>query len=323
MNASVIVCTYNRAATLAKMLATLSATVVDRSISWELLVVDNNSTDQTRRVVERVIPDFPCPVRYLFQEKQGKSHALNLAISEARGELLLFTDDDVIVHPAWLQEIVTGFATHDCIGIGGRIEAVWQQERPTWYSDRNPYRMFGVIIEYDQGEAPGYTELPPYGANMAFRREAFSRYAHFRTELGPNGRQLLRGEDTEMSWQMLRAGERILYQPTAVIYHPVEPERTRKRYFQRFYFDYGRTAVRRSFPVSDAVLYFGVPRYLFRSLVSDGMRWLTASKPQRRFYYKLQCYQCLGEITEYYRKHKGRRRVAPRKKSEPVIRASS
>jgi glycosyltransferase involved in cell wall biosynthesis len=305
VNASVIVCTYNRAASLERMLLSLRSAVVDSELSWEVLVVDNNSTDGTRMVVESAARDFPCPVRYLFEGRQGKSHALNLAIAKARGEFLLFTDDDVTVDPGWVQAIVTGFAAHDCIGIGGKIEAVWQQEKPVWYSDRGPYRMLAAIVHYDQGEAAEYTAAPPYGANMAFRREAFSLYGHFRTELGPNGRQLLRAEDTELCRRVLRAGDRILYLPTAVIYHPVEPERTRKKYFQRFYFDYGRTQVRRSPPVPDAVLYFSVPRYLFRSLLAAGLRWLTAFGPRRRFYHKLQCYHLLGEMTEHYRGYQG------------------
>jgi glycosyltransferase involved in cell wall biosynthesis len=305
MDASVIVCTYNRAASLETMLASLRETDLDPAISWELLVVDNNSSDETRKVVERATDGFPAPVRYLFEGRQGLSYARNLGISEARGDCLLFTDDDVVVHPGWVQDIVAGFTSHDCLGIGGKIEAVWDQLRPAWYSNNGPYRLIGAIIEYDFGEAIRDVASPPIGANMAFRRDAFTRYGLFRTDLGVSGEGRISGEDTDFSRRLLRGGERILYLPTAIIYHPVEPVRLQKSYFERWYYNYGRTMVRAHHNEANNIIkYFGVPRYLFRSLLTDGMRWLTAWHPQRRFYYKLQCCHYLGEMIESYHTHK-------------------
>jgi glycosyltransferase involved in cell wall biosynthesis len=302
MDASVIIGTYNRAATLEMMLTSLRNSIVDRKYSWELLVVDNNSSDWTRQVVDRMAHDFPCPVRYLFEGRQGLSRVRNLGIAEARGELLLFTDDDVIVHPGWVQEIIIGFASHDCLGIGGKIEAVWEQEKPPWYSNTGPYRLFGAIIEYDFGDDIQEAVSPPFGANMAFRRDAFRRYGLFRTDLGISGKNRIVGEDTDFSLRLLRGGDRVLYLPSAIIHHPVEPARIQKSYFERWYYNYGRTMVRvHPDLTSRCVSYYGVPRHLFRSLLTDGARWLMALGPQRRFYHKLQCCQHLGEITEAYR----------------------
>lgn len=306
MDASVIVCTYNRAAALRSMLATLKDVTVAPGTEWELVVVDNNSSDATPEVVSELASGLPCPVRYIFEPRQGLSHARNRGVAEARGELLLFTDDDVVVHPSWVREIVAGFATHDCMAIGGKIVAVWEQERPTWYSNVGPYRLIGAIIEYDFGDETRDAVSPPFGANMAFRREVFTRYGLFRTDLGVSDRERLLGEDTEISRRIMRGGDRILYLPAAIIYHPVEPDRVRRSYFERWYFNYGRTLVRvGADATTDTVTYLGIPRHLFRTLATDGIRWLTATGARRRFYHKLQCWQCLGEISESYRRGRG------------------
>lgn len=257
--------------------------------------------------MERLAPELPCTVRYIFEGRQGLSYARNRGIAESAGALLLFTDDDVVVHRDWVQEIVTGFATHDCMAIGGRIVAVWGQEPPPWYSNSGPYRLIGAIIEYDFGNEIQYAVSPPFGANMAFRREVFERYGLFRTDLGISGKGRLVGEDTELSLRLLKGGERIIYLPSAVIYHPVEPERVRKRYFERWYFNYGRTTIRMNpDAIVGSILYFGVPRHLFRSLGTTGLRWLASVGTRRRFYHKLQfCYH-LGSITEAYGTYRNR-----------------
>jgi GT2 family glycosyltransferase len=282
------------------MLGTLQDLVVPPGVDWELLVVDNNSTDETPEVIGEFITELP--VRYLFEEQQGLSHARNRGVTEARGEILLFTDDDVVVHPSWLEEMVTGFATHDCLASGGRVEAVWTQEKPDWYDNTGPYRLIGAVVEFDLGPDAGDATSPPIGANMAFRREVFTRHGLFRPDLGVSDKSRMLGEDTELSRRIMKDGGRVLYLPSAIIYHPVEPERVRKSYFERWYFNYGRTLVRVDPEATTAgITYFGVPRHLFRSLATSGLRWLVTADHRRRFYHKLQCCQYLGEIVEAYR----------------------
>lgn len=321
MKATVIVCTYNRASSLERMLASLRASVVSPDLLWEVIVVDNNSRDDTRGVVERAARGFPCPVRYLFEGRQGKSHALNLAISKAGGEYLLFTDDDVLVDPGWVQAVVDGFAAHDCMGIGGRIEAVWNRERPRWYSNTGPHRLFGAIVEFDFGDEIRPVPSPPFGANMAFRREAFTRYGFFRTDLGAAGKTRVLGEDTDLARRVMQRGERVLYLPTALILHPVEEERVRKRYFIRWYFNYGVCAVRVAPEMAvTGVAYFGVPRHIYRSLASTGLRWLFGLGAKYRFYHALQFCHHLGELVEVRRINRqltGRHRLKVQLESEP------
>ena len=104
LSVSVIVCTYNRSSVLADTLESFLHLRVPEGVGWELLVVDNNSKDQTREVVEGFAGRLP--LRYLFEPRQGKTCALNLALKEAKGDLLLFTDDDVRLDPGWLASFV-------------------------------------------------------------------------------------------------------------------------------------------------------------------------------------------------------------------------
>src|SRR5690242_5620823 len=102
MNISVILCTFNRYSHLDIALNSIAASDVPENVEWEILVVDNNSTDRTREVVYNLMNRFPERIRYFFEPHPGKSYALNTGIRQAAGEILVFTDDDVIVEPAWL-----------------------------------------------------------------------------------------------------------------------------------------------------------------------------------------------------------------------------
>src|ERR1700722_6737317 len=102
---TVIICTYNRCQTLQRALASVAASVLPPDVEWEVLVANNNSTDQTREAIEEFCRKYPGRFRYLLETRQGKSYALNSAIREAHGGILVFIDDDVIVEPTWLQNL--------------------------------------------------------------------------------------------------------------------------------------------------------------------------------------------------------------------------
>jgi glycosyltransferase involved in cell wall biosynthesis len=120
MKITVILCTYNRCQNLAKALNSVAASRLPRSVEWEVLVIDNNSSDQTREVVEDFCRLHPRRSRCLFEPQQGKSHALNAGIREARGDVLAFMDDDVTVEPTWLQNLTTSLQDDEWAGAGGR-----------------------------------------------------------------------------------------------------------------------------------------------------------------------------------------------------------
>ena len=310
MNVSLIVCTYNRAALLETMLESAARVHVPEGVTWKVLVVDNNSTDGTRQVVERLASRLPCC--YLAEPRQGKSFALNTGIGRASGEIVAFTDDDVTLDPGWLEGVARAFASPGCFGIGGRILPVWPGPKPSWYVDAGPYRlMMGVIVRYDHGDVAREIEMLPFGANMAFRREAFTRYGGFRTDLGPVGGRMMLGEDSEFCHRIRAGGEHIFYVPDAVAYHPVPPARMRKAYFLSWYYRRGLFDVAAEPVPAGTVRWLGVPRWLFRDLAREAWRWLVTLDGPRRFHHKATSYREVGRIVGHYHQARASRRSEP------------
>lgn len=298
MDVSIVICTYNRCQSLRRVLDDLKNIKVPMGTSYEVIVVDNNSTDETKAVVDAVRQEGPGQFTYVFEPRQGKSFALNTAISMAKGEVIAFTDDDVSLDMNWLVKIRHAFEAYGCAGIGGRILAVWKSETPRWFAAEGPYKLGGAIVELDLGEEPCDLDRPAYGANMAFRRHVFEKYGLFREDLGPNPYNLIRNEDSEFCRRLISGGEKFIYAPQVVVYHPVEKERTRKEYFEAWQFNYGRALIRINGIPQWATCYFGVPRYFFRHLLEASLKWGLSLDSQRRFYYKLKVFEAAGQIAE-------------------------
>jgi len=297
---SVIICTYNRAGTLRTTLDSLLKLEHARDLEWELVIVDNKSSDNTRETSDDFAKNSGLSVKYIFEEKQGLSFARNAGIKAATGDILAFTDDDVMVEPSWLTHIQAAFADGDVIGVGGRVIPVWTTKKPTWYAADGPYSLMSFVVRFDLGLTPCEMKATPFGANMVFRRSAFEKYGYFRTDLGRIGKNLLHGEDSEFGRRLLDGGEKLSYVPQAIVYHPVEPERATKKYAEDWYLMYGRTSARMASLPEKLPTYFGVPRYLFRKLIEAFLTWTFTFNPDRRFYHKLQTYRFIGEISEYH-----------------------
>jgi glucosyl-dolichyl phosphate glucuronosyltransferase len=300
MEVSVILCTYNRCQSLARALASVADSALPPAVEWEVLVVDNNSTDKTRAVVEDFIRLYPDRFRYLFEGQQGKSHALNRGIQSARGEVLAFTDDDVTVEFTWLQNLTAELLDDKCAGVGGRILPDWPCALPSWLPDKErcgtaPLAMFDFGLE-----SSPLTE-PPFGANMAFQKSMFEKYGGFRTDLGPRPNSEIRNEDTEFGRRLLVAGEMLKYAPTAVVYHSVPAKRLQKEYFLNWWFDKGRADVRQAGLTAGTKWFVaGVPLHLFRRLTANILRCLFTIESARRFAHRLAVSSLAGAIVESY-----------------------
>ena len=303
---TVILCTYNRNQSLTRALESAAGLSLPKSDEWEVLVVDNNSSDQTREVVKDFCHRYPGRVRYLFEPHPGKSHALNTGIGEAHGDVLAFMDDDVTVEPMWLQNLTACLHTGDWAGAGGRILPAETFSPPRWLSGKSRYSL-GPLALFDLGPDAGKLSEPPFGTNMAFRREMFERYGGFRTDLGPNPANLIRGEDTEFGSRLLAAGERLRYEPSAVVHHPVTADRTRKTYLLSWWFDKGRSEIRQQ-NVEFTVQRWGIPLVLLRRLAVWTVRWMLAPRPGERFECRIKVWIIAGMIYESY--HRNRRLMA-------------
>jgi len=302
MKITTILCTYNRCGSLAKALESLAASILPETIEWQVLVVDNNSTDQTRAVVEDFCRRYPGRFRYLFEAHQGKSYALNAGIREACGDILAFVDDDVVVEPGWLQNLTAPLQAGEWAGSGGRILPERTFSPPPWLALEGPLSLVGALCAYfDEGDVAGDLKNPPNGANMAFRREMFDRFGYFRTDLGPYPDSKVGFEDTEFGHRLMTGGERLHYAPSAVVYHEVNENRLRKGYFLAWWFDLGRGSVRRT---GKSLSAGEILKALGRTVLSTP-RWVLTLDSQRRFYRKCRIWYDAGKMVEVYGQARG------------------
>ena len=313
MKVSVIIGTYNRGETLRQTLKSLESIIIPEGLSWELIIVDNNSNDPTREVIKWFQVNSHLPLRYFFERQQGKSFALNAGIQLAEGDILALTDDDVTVDPRWILNLTKTFEDYDCLGVRGRILPVWPCEKPPWLGTEGPFRIVGPIVFFGLNDTnPRILKGSPMGANMAFRREAFKKYGLFRLDLGRKGRdkEMLGGggEDTDFGLR-LYSGETLVYNPDAIVFHPVEEHELNKKYIKNWFYNCGKELVRINGVPDDFIRYFGVPRYHFRNLIQTFLMAMVSGRdPQRQFCYMTRCYQTVGEIVGSLQVWRQRRR---------------
>jgi glycosyltransferase involved in cell wall biosynthesis len=300
MHITVILCTYNRAHTISKALESVLASVLAPGLTWEILVVDNNSKDHTRDVANEFCLRHAGRVRYLFEARQGLSNARNAGIREARGKIIAFTDDDVTVEPTWLQNLTASLHDGTWAGAGGPVRPPEGFRPPDWLTlDGGIMDSSGVLALFDAGTVAGELKKPPFGANMAFRKSVFEKHGGFRPDLGRCGNSLIGNEDTEFGGRLMAVGERLRYEPSAIVYHPVSKERLNKKYFLAWWFAYGRAMFRQT---GKRPPVWGIPRP-YVSIVSRTLRWLSSStlNPRRRFFWKSRVWLAAGELSEMYR----------------------
>jgi len=229
MRATVAICTHNRAADLREALLSLLAQRFGGE--FEVIVVDNRSTDDTKRVVAEFEMTVRFPVRYLFEERLGLSVARNRALREARGEFVLFLDDDATASPDWIAEIVRVFDTDPAIGcVGGKIDPAWEGGAPAWLAPEN--RTLYTILDYADDVVEMRRPAIPFGANVAFRKSVFETTAPFREDLGRVGSNLLSSEESELI-ERIRDRYAVYYTPHAAVLHKIPRSRISRRWLLR------------------------------------------------------------------------------------------
>src|SRR5262245_23912751 len=228
MNVSIAIPTYNRADEVEKTLATLTRLDPVGCPEYEILVIDNNSTDRTAQVVEQMVPLFGGQLRCVREERQGLNHARNRATAEARYEIVAYLDDDVDVDPKWLWHLRDAYASGDVAGVGGRAYLVYPVPKPKWLGES----IEGLLTKVELGEhrrPAGVDEL--YGVNFSFRKDWLQRADGFRPDLDRVGTRLTSGGDDDMIRRVIALGGVMLYEPGAVVGHRVPPARMRRKWF--------------------------------------------------------------------------------------------
>ena len=243
MRVSVVICTWNRCDLLRRTLESLRSLVVPANQEWELLVVNNNSSDATDEVIT-AFQGF-LPLRRVFESEVGLSRARNAGVRAATGELILFTDDDVLVGPNWMMAYLDALKLWpDARYFGGVIRPWFAVEVPDWVK-RNQTELAGMLCSLDIG--PVSREFPPgefpYGLNMAVCRDALS-LASFDERVGRKGHEQLRGSEYSLFRTLRRLGVRGVWVPAAEVRHYIPGCRANFRYLWNFYSGIGRSAIR-------------------------------------------------------------------------------
>ncbi|MCZ8519313.1 MULTISPECIES: glycosyltransferase [Paenibacillus] len=230
MKATIAICTYNRANDLE--LAIRSGLDQDFDpAAFEIIVVDNRSTDHTAELVGKFSESHPSQVRYIYEENLGLSYARNRAMSEARGEYILFLDDDAIASKQWIKGLLDVFESDPLVGVvGGRIDPIWEGGEPDWLPDE--YKTLYTILDYSDRLTEMKAPAIPFGANVAFRLSMFKEFKPFRVDLGRVGTNLLSNEESELIGR-LRQKYTVYYTPNAPVKHKIAKDRSTKKWFLR------------------------------------------------------------------------------------------
>jgi glycosyltransferase involved in cell wall biosynthesis len=288
MRLDVLIATYNRCALLARALESLRRAPAPEDLDVYVTIIDNNSPDETRRVVEAAMPVFNGRLKYLFEPRQGRTHALNTGIQdvcERGGELIGIIDDDEEIDEKWYATVYRAFTEHDVDFIGGPYLPRWRVEPPRWL----PPSYCAVIGWIDGGR-----EVREYGkdyrgmlmgGNAVIRRQMFERVGLYNTNLGPNAKTGTQtGDDEDMYRRLIAARARGLYMPDLIIYHYIPPHRLTKAYYRRWCFENSTACgfLDRTQPQKNVAYLAGIPRYLFGNAARALLRLARASLNSQR-----------------------------------------
>jgi glycosyltransferase involved in cell wall biosynthesis len=318
-SATVLVCTYNRARMLRETLTALRHQAVPEDCTAEIIVVDNNSTDDTAAVLAEfaATPDF-IPIVALHESRQGKSFALNRGLASARGDVIALTDDDVWPADEWLSRIVRTFRERDVSFVFGKVLPRWGRQPPAELLTPQAQDIWGPLAIVDYGDAPqAYVaestgQRLPIGANLAFATRALGAVGGWRTDLGKVNNTLISGEDHEIFMRLRRHGLYSgYYDPEIAVRHFVPGKRLTRRYFRDWFFWHGKTQALMlddlfEFDLSQVPRIGGVPRFLYRQGFDQFCRWVSRLGSQDALAVlieELRTLQYAGLFTERWKRY--------------------
>jgi glycosyltransferase involved in cell wall biosynthesis len=310
---SVILSTYNRVAVLPRALKSLAEQDLHAG-RYEVIVVDNNSTDGTARVAKAfcaTVSNF----RYIFEPRQGLSYARNTGIAAAQAPLVAFTDDDVRAAPDWVATIVSLFSEHpDASCVGGKVVPNWPGAWPAWLTREHwsplalvDYGDHSFVIANDR-------RLCLIGANTAYRREVFDRIGLYAPRVQAVGRAV-GTEDHEMLLRLWRAGGHGVYSPDLLVTADIEPERMTRGYHRRWHCRHGRfLALMRDEELEQTRRgrFLGVPAHFYRRVPLDiaaCIKSLFSGVAGDAFLYETRLWFHLGFIVSRWREFFSPRRA--------------
>jgi glycosyltransferase involved in cell wall biosynthesis len=322
---SVVLSTYNRATLLPAALDALLAQSATPPIAYEILVVDNNSTDETPTVVRRYVERHPDRVRYLFEPRQGLSYGRNTGIAAARGPIIAFTDDDVEVSRDWIARLVEAFESYpDAAYIGGRVLPHWPIPPPRWLTTAH----WSPLALQDYGDIPlcsgPSNPICLVGANLAFRRDVFDRVGLFTGQFGRIRDGIGSTEDHDMQLRIWRGGLSGMYVPDILMRAEIQQNRFTREYHRRWHRGHGRHCARmrlREFvpedlaPMrqpNDLVCLFGAPAFVYGEAARTASRWVRAVwRREDPFFYANRMRFLTSYLAESWARHRSESGTSP------------
>lgn len=304
---SVVISTYNRAESLRIALESLARQKAD--LEYEVVVVDNNSTDSTRRVVETMIEGGYPDLRYIFEPRQGASYGRNAGIRAARAPVVAFTDDDLHVAPGWLATLYTRLSEHPEVDyVGGKVLPSSRAGWPSWITREH----WAPLALFDYGDRPFYVNFDRAvclgTSNSAYRRAVFDRVGHFDPRVQAFKRKSAT-EDHELQLRIWRSGGQGLWVPEAVVMSQVASDRLVKRYHRQWHVRNGHyVAIMRDEAIerSRAGRLLGVPGHIYRRAILGllgTLRRLLRGDLDQAFAHEVQLRWSIGYIATRWRDH--------------------
>lgn len=302
MRLTIAICTWNRAALLDQTLSQMRHLVIPDHVDLEILVVNNHCTDETDAVIAEHSKHLP--LKRLVEDKAGQSHARNKAVAAARGEYILWTDDDVLISPYWVKAYSEAFKSWPDAGFfGGPIHPWFSGHSPMWL------RMVWKQVAYayaaiDMGDQPlEFTpKRLPYGANMAVRMREQLEYS-YDPRLGVIRNAQIRGDETQVLCKMLTAGIKGIYVPDATVRHYIPRQRQTEQYLRKYHYGYGKSCGRHE-PCQGHKLLLGKPRWLWRRLAESCLLYCwykLCEKPEKWLKCLSDASYCRGFLNSYRR----------------------
>ena len=236
---TVAVCTYNRAHRLPGLVKALREQ--ECPISFEILIVDNNSTDETQTVLDQLSLEDGSPLWFVKETKQGIVHARNRAIEESMGSAYMaFLDDDELPSPGMLKAAVDALEREGAECVGGRVKVCFDEvQRPSWLGDE----LLGFLAEVDYGDEPLWISDPSlkiWTCNVAYRTSVFGGGLRFDLRYDRAGKGPYSGEDEVMFDELFKRGARIRYRPDMMVEHFIEDWKLKRSYFLKRHFLSGK-----------------------------------------------------------------------------------
>jgi len=315
-SATILICTYNRAPLLRETLAAMQRMKKPDDCGVNIIIVDNNSTDNTAAVVRQAARITRFPITFLQERRQGKSFALNTGLAAATGDVVALTDDDVLPAVEWIAKMVDDFRRERVNFVFGKVLPRWTATPPAELLTPEAQAIWGPLAIVDYGDVPQHYRIDskgqrlPIGANLGFLRSALTTIGGWRTDLGKVDNTLISGEDHEIFMRLRRHGMYAgYYDPAVSVRHYVPSSRVTRRYFRSWFYWNGKTRALMFddlYPELNMALVprvGGVPRFTCREGMFQLFRYLRTRRgdPLVAFMEELKLLQFLGLFIQCWR----------------------